>query len=68
MIYNAKEFEHLFIYSMGKRFRVTAIATTADEANALAAKTGNDEHLIIAELGPFIFMAEKYPLTERTTP
>jgi hypothetical protein len=33
MTHTAKADEHLWVYSMGKRFRVRAITTTVDEAN-----------------------------------
>ena len=49
--------ERLFIFSMGKRLRITAIFTDDDAANAHMAKT---DDAVIACHGPFIFLANKY--------
>lgn len=57
MIYAAKQSETLLFRSMGKSFRILAIATTEDEANDYMRK--HDEAAVIAQLGPFVFMADK---------
>jgi hypothetical protein len=65
-----KDDENLRILSMGKAFRVTAIFTSDDEANAYMAKHDNDA--VIACVGGFVFLANKYdngedwPKTART--
>lgn len=50
----AKADEYLYIYSMGKRLRITAIFTDEDRANEYMAK--KDEG-VVACFGSFIFMA-----------
>lgn len=54
----AKSHEDLYIYSMGKRFRVTGIFT--DEASANSHMERNSNDAVIACFGPFILLAEKY--------
>ncbi len=54
----AKTHEDLYIYSMGKRFRVTGIFTDDASANSHMKRNSNDA--VIACFGPFIVMAEKY--------
>lgn len=63
MIYKSKPGEQLHIYSMGKRLRVIAIANDTDEANRFMAE--HDEAAVIACLGPFILLANKYDQGER---
>ena len=58
MIHKAKESEQLRICSMGKKLRVTAIATSDEEANEHMRK--NPDDAVVACLGPFVFMANKY--------
>ena len=50
--------DYLLIYSMGKRFRVTAIFTSENDANAYMEK--HEEAALIAEHKPFLFIASKY--------
>lgn len=50
--------ENVYIRSMGKLLRITAIATSDDEANEYMEK--HDDAAMIAECGEFIFMANKY--------
>jgi len=54
----ARDGEVLWLYSMGKRFQVTAIFTTDAEANAHMEK--HDSQAVIAAFGPFIVLANKY--------
>ena len=54
----AKPSEQIFIRSMGKSFRVQAVATTEDAANAYCSK--HDSAAVIACMGPLIFIANKY--------
>jgi len=58
MSHIAKTDEHLYVYSMGKRFRVLAIFDTDDEANAYCAK--HDAAAVIACFGPMVVVASKY--------
>lgn len=63
-----KPHEVLWLYSMGKRLRVTAIFTDADAANAYMAHT--DDACIAAvgdpeNGGEFIFLANKYDYGEK---
>lgn len=53
-----KKDEHLWIHSMGKRFRVYAIFCNEDEANRYMER--NDRAAVIACHGPLIFVANKY--------
>jgi hypothetical protein len=55
--HRSKPEEKLYLYSMGKRLRVTAIFTDVQDANRYM--EGKDEG-VIAELGPFIFLANLY--------
>lgn len=54
----ARENDELWIYSMGKRFRVRAIFTTADDANAFMEK--HSDATLIACFGPFNVIANTY--------
>lgn len=58
MKHQATKDEHLWITSMGKRFRVRAVATTDDEANTFMET--HPDTAVIACLGPFIFIANVY--------
>ena len=53
-----KENEHLWLYSMGKRFRITAIFTEIEQANDYMAT--HPDAACIAEFKPFVFLANKY--------
>ncbi len=54
----AKPDEHLWVYSMGKRFRVLGIFETDHEANTYCA--GHTSAAVIACFGPFVVVANKY--------
>ena len=60
MIYKGKQ--TIWLYSMGKRFELRAIAQTVDEANSYCRK--DDIAAVIAEFGTgdnqLIFIANKY--------
>lgn len=58
MKHTAKAHEHLWVYSMGKRFRVRAITDTVDEANHFM-ETHRDTALICC-FGPFNVIANCY--------
>ena len=58
MNYTFKETHNVYIRSMGKLLRITAIAVGDDAANAYMET--HDSAAMIAECGPFIFMADKY--------
>jgi hypothetical protein len=58
MIHTAKDSEQLWIYSMGKRFRVRAITDTDAEANAFMER--HRESTLIACFGPFNIVANTY--------
>lgn len=58
MIHTAKAHEHLWLHSMGKRFRVRAIADTVEEANAFMER--HSETALIACFGPFNVVANQY--------
>lgn len=64
MLWKSKEDEYLWIYSMGKKMRVTAITDNDKEANAHMEKTGVREG-VIACFGPFVFMANLYDRGEK---
>jgi hypothetical protein len=64
MHFKAKPDEKLYIYTMGKRLRVTAIFSDDDSANAHMAKSSNDD-AVVATFGPFVFLANKYDHGER---
>lgn len=55
-IVKAKESEDIQIHSMGKRFRIVAIASNDDAANKFC--TNHSNCGVIACLGPLIFIAE----------
>lgn len=65
MIAKAKQTEEVWIYSMGKRFRLMAVADSDDEANRYMA--AHDEAAVIACLGGLVFMASKYPNRQAAT-
>lgn len=52
------EHQSLYIRSMGKALRVTAICTSESDANLHMERNINDA--VVAEIAPFIFMANKY--------
>jgi hypothetical protein len=54
----AKDGEELWIFSMGKRFRVRGIFTTDAEANEYMKR--NPETALIACFGPFSIVANQY--------
>lgn len=58
MTHTAKTDEMLWIYSMGKRFRVTAIFT--DDASANLWMERHRDQGLIAEFGPFRIIANLY--------
>jgi hypothetical protein len=58
MIHIAKEHEELWIFSMGKRFRVRAIADTDAEANQYMER--HSETALIACFGSFNIIANQY--------
>jgi hypothetical protein len=49
--------QEIYIYSMGKKLKITAIFDNEAEANANMAKTDN---AVVGEFGKFIFLANKY--------
>ena len=49
--------ETVYIYSMGKKLKITAIFTNDDEANAHIAKT---DDAVVAMFGKYIIMANRY--------
>jgi len=55
----SKPDERLFVYTMGKRLRITAIFTDDDAANAHMGKPGNND-AVVACFGPFVLLADKY--------
>jgi hypothetical protein len=55
--------DQLFIYSMGKRLRITAMFTDVQEANSYM--EAHNEASVIAEFKPFIFIADRFDLGER---
>lgn len=50
--------ETLYIRSMGKALRVTAIFTSADAANAHMARPGNND-AVVAEVNGLVLLADK---------
>ncbi len=60
MTHIAKKDEKLWVYSMGKRFQITAIFTDLDESNAYMAMANHRDESVIACFGPFIFLADRY--------
>lgn len=61
-LHDLKEFP-LYVRSMGKLFRVTALCSTADEANALMERRPPDS-VIVANREGLIFLADKYDTGE----
>ena len=53
-----KEDQKLYLYSMGKRLRITAIFHSDDEANAYMEKNGDEAVIAVAD--PYVFIANKY--------
>jgi len=53
-----KNDQFLFIYSMGKRLRVTAIFHSDNDANAYLEK--NRDEGVIASYGPYVLVASLY--------
>lgn len=51
--------EKLYIRSMGKALRVTAIFATDDEANEFMARPGNDD-AVVGVFGGLVMLANKY--------
>lgn len=58
MKHTATPSEHLWITSMGKKFRVRAITDSVDEANSFM--DSHSETALIACFGPFNIIANKY--------
>lgn len=58
MTYRPKAGEQVWIFSMGKRFALTAITDNNAEANAYMEKHDNDA--VIACFGSLVFIANKY--------
>jgi len=58
MIHTARVHEQLWVYSMGKRFRVRAITTTTEEANGYMER--HRETALIACFGEFNVIANQY--------
>lgn len=58
MKHQARAGEHLWIYSMGKRFRVRAVTTTVDEANDFM--ENHRDTALIACFGEFNLIANSY--------
>lgn len=50
----------LYVRSMGKALRVTAIADTVEEANQLGGRANGDHFAVVAEVPPLILMADRY--------
>jgi hypothetical protein len=50
--------QKLFIYSMGKRLRITAIFHGDDDANAYLER--HSDEAVIACADPYVFIANKY--------
>jgi len=57
MLHKTCKHELLFIHSMGKKLRISAIATSDDEANE---HCGKNDDAVVAVFGPFVIMANKY--------
>ena len=58
MTHTAKQDEQLWVFSMGKRFRVRAITDSMDEANGFMER--HNETALIACFGPFNVIANCY--------
>ena len=54
----AKPNEHLWLYSMGKKFQVQGIFDSDEAANAYCER--HDDAAVIACFGPFVVVANKY--------
>lgn len=57
-VYRPKPGELVYIFSMGKRLKLTAIATSDDAANRHMAK--NPKDAVVACFGPLVLMANRY--------
>ena len=55
--------ESFYIRSMGKLLQVTAIFTSDDDANAYMER--NDSAAVVANCGPFVFIANKWDKGEQ---
>lgn len=55
--------QKLFVRSMGKLLRVTAIFTSDDEANAYMAR--HDSQAVVAVFGSLVLLADKYDKGEK---
>jgi hypothetical protein len=53
-----KDHQDLYVRSMGKALRVTAIFTSADEANVYMAT--HSDQAVVAEFAPFVLIANVY--------
>jgi len=58
MTHSARSHEQLWLYSMGKRFRVRAITDSVDEANEFMGS--HTDTALIACFGPFNVIANCY--------
>lgn len=58
MVHKFKETEMIYVRSMGKALKVLAIVTSVEEANAYSRT--HDNAAVVAEFGPFVFMADRY--------
>lgn len=58
MIHQAKPDEHLWVHSMGKRFRVRAVTTSDEESNTFMER--HPDTGVIACFGPFQITANFY--------
>ena len=58
MTHTATKDEQVWIYSMGKRFRVRCITTSVDEANEFMQR--HNEAALIACFGDFNIIANQY--------
>lgn len=58
MTHTAKAYELVYVFSMGKRFRVRAITTSDAEANLYMER--HPETALIACFGPFYIIANQY--------
>jgi hypothetical protein len=54
-----KQEQSLYVRSMGKLLRVTAIFQTDDEANAHMAR-GDNNDAVVAVFGPLVLLADMY--------
>lgn len=58
MVHIAKKHENIWILSMGKAFRIRAVADTDDDANAYCEKIPDVG--VIARLNSLVFIADIY--------